>query len=395
MIVPLSGIRVVDLTRALAGPYCSLMLADAGAEVYKVELPGTGDESRTWGPPFVNGESTYFLSINRSKKSLTLNLKNDKGREALRRLLSTADVFLENFTPTTIDRLGFGYDAVRQINPRIVFCSISGFGQDGPGRDRAAYDLIVQGMSGIMSVTGEPGRTPLRAGVPIADITAGMFAAYAIMLALFHRERSGEGMYVDASMLEAQASLLTYQAGSYFATGAPPMPVGTRHPSIAPYESLRTADGYINVAVGNDSLWQRFCAALGLEDLAADERMATNPGRLRHREEMSDRLERRLVELKTGEAVELLAAAGVPCGPILTLDQVFADPQAEHMGLRQRMEHPSAGKISQVPAPYRLHRQPPAPMSPPPTLGQHTAEILRQIGYAEDEIDALYAEGAL
>lgn len=333
---PLSGIVVIDLSRALAGPYCSMMLADAGAVVVKVEMPGTGDESRGWGPPFLGGESTYYLSINRNKRSITLNLKTESGREVLRRLLRGADVLLENFTPGTIERLGFGYDMVHALNPRLVFCSISGFGRDGPGRDLPAYDLIVQGMSGWMSLTGEPGGPPLRPGVPTGDINTGMFAAFAIVLGLLRREHTGQGCFVETNMLHAMVAQLTHQAARFFATGAAPEAVGHLHPSIAPYGTLRTADGFVNISAGNDVHFQLLCTALGLPELAANPRYVTNPGRAVDRDRVVAIIEQRLTELSTEETVRLLRVAGVPCGPVYDLQQVFADPQAQHLGVCRR-----------------------------------------------------------
>ncbi len=281
--LPLAGLRVVDLTRVMTGPYCTMMLGDLGADVVKVELPGKGDDTRAWGPPFVGDQSAYFLSVNRNKRSVALDLKHDAAREALWRLIDRADVVVENFSPGTADRLGFGYAAVRKRRPAIVYASISGFGQTGPASGRTAYDLILQGMGGLMSVTGQVGSPPTKLGVPIADIAAGMFAAFAVVGALFGRERTGEGQYVDTSLLGGQVALLTYQAGIYFTTGEVPGPLGNAHPIVAPYDTFPAADGHVNVAVGNDAIWGRFCAAFGLEDLASDERFATNAGRITNR----------------------------------------------------------------------------------------------------------------
>src|SRR6185437_2527139 len=270
MAQPLTGIRVLDLTRVMTGPYCTMLLGDMGADVIKIEQPGKGDDTRAWGPPFIEDISAYYLSINRNKRSLTLNLKSEAGQEILWKLIELADVVVENFSPGTVDRLGFGYEAVKERRPGIVYCLISGFGQQGPSRDRTAYDLIVQGMSGLMSVTGEADGGPTRFGVPIADIAAGMFGAYAIVNALFHRERTGEGQYIDNSMLGGQVALLTYQAGIYFATHEAPQRTGNAHPIVAPYQTFHSKDGYVNVASGNDGIFSRVCNAMGLERLLND-----------------------------------------------------------------------------------------------------------------------------
>ena len=392
--LPLAGIRVVDLTRVMTGPYCTMMLGDLGADVVKVEVPGRGDDTRAWGPPFVEGEAVYFLSVNRNKRSIALDLKTAGGKEALWRLIAGADVLVENFSPETIARLGFGYDAVRERQPDIVYASISGFGQSGPDYDRTAYDLIVQGMSGMMSITGHPGGPPTRLGVPIADIGAGMFAAFAIVGALFHRERTGEGQYVDTSMLGGQVALLTYQAGSYFATGRVPGQLGNAHPMIVPYDTFHAADGYVNIAVGNDAIWARFCAALGLEELVADPRFATNADRVGNKPALYEVLEATLRELTVGEIVARLDAASVPCGPIRDVAELAADPQARSQDLFPEVVHPTLGTLRLTGFPYHFRGTPLAIRYPPPLLGQHTAEILAEIGYAPAEVEALVADGA-
>ncbi|MBA3416527.1 MAG: CoA transferase, partial [Chloroflexia bacterium] len=313
---PLAGIRVVDLTRVMTGPYCTMMLGDLGADVVKVELPGRGDDTRHWGPPFVGGESVYFMTVNRNKRSIALDLKHDEGKTALWRLLAGADVLVENFSPGTLARLGFGAEAVRARQPRLVYAAISGFGQSGPDHARVAYDLIVQGMSGMMSVTGHPDGPPTRLGVPIADIGAGMFAAYAIAAALYRRERTGQGCTVDTSMLGGQVALLTYQAGGFLATGEPPGRLGNAHPMIAPYDTFACADGYVNIAVGNDAMWRRFCAAVERPDLAVDETFAANAGRVTNKPALYAALEPTLRALPRDEIVRRLDAAAVPCGPI-------------------------------------------------------------------------------
>ena len=392
---PLDGVRVLDLTRALAGPYCTLMLGDMGADVVKVELPGTGDEARGWGPPFIEGESTYFMSISRNKQSMTLNLKNERSREVLRRLVERSDVLVENMRPGAMERLGFGYEQARSINPRLVYCSISGFGQTGPRAGQPAYDQVLQGMGGGMSLTGQPGGQPTKFGIPIADIAAGMFGAYAVASALFAREQSGRGQWIDTSMLGGQVALLTFQAGRYFATGNAPGLAGNRHPSIAPYETFSASDGFVNVACGTERMWQAFCRALGLADLLDDPRFAKNSDRVSNREPLAERIEARMKAFTVAEVVATLEAVEVPCGPVSTLADVFADPQTEHLGLRLPVRHPKAGEISVTGFPWRLSETPAEVRLPPPLLGEHTDSVLRELGYSDAELAQLHEEGAV
>jgi len=391
----LDGIRVLDLTRALAGPYCTLMLGDHGADIIKVEMPGTGDETREWAPPSIKGVSAYYLAINRNKRSVTIDLKNSDGKRVLERLIEKCDVVVENFSPGTLGRLGFPDERVRAINPRTILCHISGFGQDGPGRAWPAYDLIVQGMGGIMSLTGEPGSDPVMVGVPQADMVAGMFAAFAIAAALHARDRTGEGQVIDATMIGGQVALLSRQAARFFADGTVPRPEGNMHASIVPYQTFRASDGHVNVGVANNALFERFCRALDLEELLEDKRFTDNPSRVAHRREIVPIIERRVKMLTKAEVVRRLREANVPVGPINALDEVFADPVVRHLGLIAEVDHPTAGRVRAPGIPVRLSGTPPSVRRHPPELGEHTDEVLQELGYAKEEIAALRRDGAV
>ena len=394
---PLAGITVVDLTRVMTGPYCTMMLGDLGADVIKVEQPGKGDDTRHWGPPFVQGEASYFLTVNRNKRSIAVDLKSEGGREVLWKLIEGADVLVENFSPGTIDRLGFGHEAALARNPHLVYASISGFGQTGPSRSRTAYDLIVQGMSGMMSVTGPVDGQPTKLGIPIADIAAGMFAAYSVVGALFARERDPErtGQYVDTSMLGGQVALLTYQAGIWFTTGEVPTMLGNRHPIITPYDTFPSSDGFVNIAVGNDAIWARFCDALGLEAERDDPRFRTNADRAAHRAELYEILNATLGALTTEDIVARLDAAAVPCGPIHDVDEVFADPQIADQELVLTAPHATLGEVQVTGFPYHFHGTPLQLRHGPPVLGEHTRELLGELGYDVAGIDALVGSGAV
>lgn len=391
---PLADLTVVDLTRALAGPYCTMMLGDLGARVVKIESPDGGDDTRGWGPPFLDGESAYFLCVNRNKESVTLNLKHPRGRDLLLRLLRQADVLVENFRPGAMDRLGLGYAAVHEAMPRLVYCSISGFGQTGPYRERAAYDLIVEGMGGIMGITGEPDGPPTRVGVAVADICAGMFAAYAILAALRTRDRTGRGQWVDVSMLDGQVAWMTYMAANYFATGKDAPRSGSAHLLLVPYQPFATRDGFLNVAVGSEGLWQKFCDALELP-IADDPRFATNADRVAHRRELLDLLIPVFARRTTAEWVDRLLEAGVPVGPINRISEVMADPQVLHRDMIVDIEHPRAGRIRVTGVPMKLSETPGAVQIPPPVLGQHTDGVLGGLGVPADEIARLKAEGVI
>ena len=391
----LDGLTVIDLTRVLSGPYCTMMLADMGARVIKVEQPGRGDDTRAWGPPFQNGESAYFLSINRNKESVTLNLKHPEGRRVLDALIERADVLVENFRPGTLERMGLGYADLAQQRPDLVYCSISGFGQTGPRRREPGYDAVMQGEGGLMSITGAPDGPGYRLGIAIVDIVSGMFSAYGIAVALLARERTGRGQYIDVGMLDSVAALLTYQAGIHFTTGEAPGRLGNRHPSITPYETLDAADGELVVAVGNDQLWRTFCGVIGAEALADDARFRTNKDRVAAREALRPLLVERMRTRPAAEWIERLKAAGIPCGGVRDLAQVFADPQLIERAMVVALDHPLAGAIRQLGVPIKMSGTPGAVRTPPPALGQHTEAILGELAMSGSEIARLRADGAV
>ncbi|MFP6891606.1 MAG: CoA transferase [Nitrospinota bacterium] len=372
----LQGIRVLDLTRILSGPYCTMMLGDMGADVIKVENPEGGDDTRGWGPPFLNGVSTYYISINRNKKSLTLNLKHEKGKEILADLIRRSDVVAENFRPGTLDKLGFAWEEIQRINPRAIFTSVSGFGHTGPRASEPGFDIVIQGEGGLMSITGEPDGPPTKVGASVADIVAGMLAAQGTILALYHREKTGRGQKVDISMLDGQVALLTYHANSYFATGNIPPRRGNKHPSITPYETYTCADGYLNLGVGNDSLWQRFCDSMELSEIRDDPRFAVNTDRVKNREALAGLLVPLFADLKVAPTLAALKEAGIPCGPINDLSQVFSEPQVIARDMVLDMDVPEAGPTKLTGVPIKLSETPGAVEIPPPSLGQHTEEIL-------------------
>ncbi len=376
---PLEGIRVVDLTRILAGPYCTMMLGDMGAEIIKIENPDGGDDTRGWGPPFLNGVSTYFISINRNKKSLTLNLKDERGKELLRDLIRNSDVMVENFRPGALEKLGFPWEEIHRINPAMIFASLSGFGQTGPRKSEPGFDVVIQGEGGIMSITGEPDAPPSKVGASIADITAGMLAAQGILLSLYHREKTGVGQMVDVGMLDGQVALLTYHANNYFGTGKLPPRRGNKHPSITPYETYECRDGYFNLGVGNDSLWRRFCDAMGLGHIKEDPKFAINKDRVDNRLELQEILDAFFAEKTVGETLDALRSAGVPCGPINNLEQVLNEPQILAREMVVDVDVPVAGPTKVTGVPIKLSETPGAVRTPPPTLGQHTDEVLESV----------------
>jgi formyl-CoA transferase/CoA:oxalate CoA-transferase len=374
-----------------------MILGDLGAEVIKVEKLITGDDTRCWGPPFVNGESSYFLCINRNKKSLALNIENQMGRKIVYELARKCDVFLENFRPGVTEKLEIDYKTIHSINPRIIYCSISGFGQTGPYWDRPAYDIVIQGMSGLMGVTGESGKPPVRIGVAITDIGAGMYAAIAILAALRAREKTGEGQWVDVSLNDSAISWMTYMAANYFATGKVPERMGSAHPSIVPYQCFEAGDGrYFTLAVGNDGIWRNFCKALDSEELARNPKFTTNPRRVENRNELVRRLAKIFLTKARDEWIKILLKEKIPCGPVYTTDEIFVDPQVLHRNMLVEIEHPRADKIKQIGIPIKFSETTGEIRTPPPLLGEHTEEVLRDIlGYSTEKINQLREEGLI
>jgi formyl-CoA transferase/CoA:oxalate CoA-transferase len=394
----LDGLLVIDLSRILAGPYCTMILGDLGARIIKIENPASGDDTRAWGPPFVGGESAYFLSVNRNKESVTLNLKHPAAREALWKLIDKADVLVENFRPGALERLGFGYAVCAARRPRLIYASISGYGATGPESARPGYDLIAQGEGGVMSLTGEANGPPFKTGVSQADIVAGMWAIAGITSALYMRERTGRGQQVDAALLDGQVGLLGYQAANYFATGEVPHRKGNRHPTITPYETFATSDGYVNVAVGTEAQWHTFCRIVGHPELAAHPRFATNAGRISHRLELEAMLRPLMSARTTSHWLVRFQAADVPAGPVRSVDEVLNSPQVKARDMVVAVDHPTAGPLRLTGTPVKLSESPPPPGGhrPPPRLGEHTAAVLKELlGYSDEAIESLKKGGAV
>jgi formyl-CoA transferase len=404
---PLEGVRVLDLTRVLAGPWAAQNLADLGAEVIKLERPKKGDDSRAFGPPWLKdaqgrdtSESAYFACANRGKKSVTLDLAHPRGQAVARELAAKCDVLLENFKFGDLDRYGLGYSQLREVNPRLIYCSVTGFGHTGPWRERPGYDFMIQGMGGLMSITGErddrPGGGPQKAGIPIADLITGMYASIAVCAALAHRAKTGVGQHLDLALFDSLVAVLANQGGNYLATGKPPGRLGNDHPNIAPYQVFRTADGSHILACGNDKLIRKFCEVAGCLGLADDSRFASNGKRVENRIELTRLLNEVFLKRPTKEWIARLEAAGVPCGPINDLSQVFSEPQALARGLRMELPHPSVGKVSLVRSPMRFSATALEHAVPPPTLGQHTEEVLRGLlQKSPSDIARLRAKGII
>jgi crotonobetainyl-CoA:carnitine CoA-transferase CaiB-like acyl-CoA transferase len=400
---PLEGLRIIDLTRALAGPFCTLMLGDLGADIVKVERPCHGDESRGWGPPFVGepygaypGESAYFLAANRNKRSITINLKSQQGQEIIRRLAANADALVENFRTGTLEGMGLGYEAMREVNPRLIYCSVSGYGRTGPYAERPGYDFIIQAEGGMMGITGPRDGTPYRVGIPIVDITAGMFAATAILAALRARDLTGEGQLIDLSLLDSQAALLTNVASNYLIGGEPPRRLGNAHPNITPYEAFRARDRWFALAAANNRQWAALCRAIGRPELVADPRFADNGARVAHRAELRGILDDAFQACDAGEWLAVLQKEGLPCGPINTVPEVFCHPQAPAREMVLEIDHPTAGKLRFPGFPYKLSETAAGLRHPPPRLGEHTQQVLADLlGYTPADLASLREKGVL
>jgi formyl-CoA transferase len=392
----LKGIRVLDCSRILAGPYCTMMLGDLGAEVIKVEQPGLGDGSRQWGPPWVEGESAYFLSVNRNKKSLTLNLKHPEALEIFKKLAAKTDILVENFLPGTMAKFGLDYQTLSVGNPGLIYCSITGYGQNGPYKDHPGFDFMIQAQGGIMSITGPADGPPHKVGVAIVDITAGLYANSAILAALFARERTGRGQYIDVALLDAQIGWLVNVAHNYFATGEQPARYGNAHPNIVPYEVFPTKDGYLALAVGSDSQYQRLCEVIQRPDLWQDERFQTNAGRVKDRDVLIPILQDLFRVRPTAEWIELLEEHKIPAGPINDIPTLLADPQVTARHMVQEIQHPTLGLVKQLGPVAKLNRTPASIREAPPSLGEHTGMILTgELGYTQADLARLRAEGAI
>lgn len=392
---PLDGMRVLDLTQIMAGPFCTMLLADMGADIIKIEKPKGGDDLRRVSPPAVNGEPAAFLAINRNKRSIVLDLKRKEGVEILRHMVGEADVLVQNFRPDALERIGLGYEDVRKLNPALIYCNISGFGTTGPYGDRAGFDLIAQGMSGLMSVTGLPDSPPVKIGVPITDLNAGMYAAYGILCAYINRLKTGVGQLVDTSLLEGGIAYTFWESTIFFATGENPEPAGSAHRLSAPYQAFRTSDSHINIGAANQNNWERLCNAINRADLLEDRRFSSNADRMQHLKELTVILEEIFVCERTAHWLEILEKAGVPSGPIYNLSEVYSHPQVQARNMVVEIEHPTAGTVKNIGIPVKLSETPGAIRMPAPTLGQHTDELLVAFGYAEADIRRFRKNGVV
>lgn len=392
---PLDGIKVLDLTRVLAGPYATMLLGDLGAEVIKIEQPGTGDESRNFGP-FKNGFSLYFMSVNRGKQSVTLNLKSERGQAIFKQLLAQTDILVENFRPGTMEKLGLDYDTLKVEHPSLIYAACSGFGQTGPYAQQGAYDMIIQGMGGIISITGEPDGPPVRVGTSISDITAALFTTIGVLSALHHRNRTGSGQFVDVAMLDSLVAVLENAVVRYFATGEAPKPLGARHPAITPFEAFASADGHVIIALGNDTLWAKFCEHVNRKELISDERFQTNADRTENHGELFPILSEIMARRRTDDWIDALGAIGVPCGPINAMDKVVSHPQVQAREMITRIAHQITGEVEVPGVPIKLSETPGDVDAPAPSLGEHTTEILTGLlKMSPDEVEQLKRDGVI
>jgi crotonobetainyl-CoA:carnitine CoA-transferase CaiB-like acyl-CoA transferase len=394
---PLKGIRVIDLTRIIAGPYCTMVMGDLGAEVIKIEQPKIGDETRAWGPPWVEDKvSAYFVAINRNKKSLTLNFKHPKGIKIFQDLVKQADVVIENFRPGTMEELGIGYEALKKFNPRIIYCDITGYGTTGPYREKPGVDVIVSAVGGLMSITGEPDGEPVKVGVPLTDVMTSLYVFGSVSSALYQREKTGEGQRISINLLAMQVATLINIGSNYLVGGIVPRRWGSAHPNIMPYEAHRAKDDYLIFGVINERMWSSFCDLLALNELKEDPRFADNSRRLQNRKVLTEIIDGKLAEKTVAEWIPLFDKAGIPCGAINTFDRVFDDPQVLHLGLVKEVEHPKYGKVKIVGPPARFSRSAVGIQSAPPVLGEHNQEILtRLLGYSADATKSLEEEGVI
>jgi formyl-CoA transferase len=394
--LPLSGVRVLDLSRILAGPFCTMMLGDQGAEVIKVERPESGDDTRTWGPPFAGGESAYFLCCNRNKRSITVDLKKPRGVELIKELAAVSDVLVENFTPGLMARFGLDYESLRKINPRLVYCSISAYGQDGPYRDRPGYDMVLSAVGGLMWITGPQGGEPCKVGVAITDVVTGVYASGAITSSLLWRERSGRGQYLDCSLLDIQVSALANIASNYLVAGQEAKRWGTAHESIIPYQVFQTADRPIAIAVANQKLWINFCNLIDKKEWIDDPRFESNPKRVKNREVLLPLIDDVMKQKRCDEWVDLFVKEAIPCGPVNNMANLFSDPQVQHRNMVAEVPHPTIGKLRLGGIPIKYAETPLSIRRPPPLLGEHTDEVLSQVlGLSSSRVGALKEEGVV
>ncbi|MYB48890.1 MAG: CoA transferase [Dehalococcoidia bacterium] len=390
---PLTGVRVIDVTQIMAGPFCTMLLGDMGADVIKIEKPDGGDDVRRSGPPFVAGESATFLNIGRNKRSVVIDMKRPEGAEIVRGMARDAEIFVQNLRPGRLEGFGLGYENIRAVNPAIVYATITGFGRTGPYKDKPGFDLMAQGLSGIMSVTGHPGQPPVKVSVPITDLNAGLFTAYGILAAYVNRLKTGVGQHVDSSLMEAGVAYTMWESAIYFTTGRSPGPNGSAHQISAPYQALPVSDGYITVGGANQRNWQRFCRAIDRTDLISDPRFENNAGRMANRPALEEELGKTLTTQPAAHWLSILEGAGVPCGPINDISQVYADPQVIARDMVVEVEHPTAGAIRNVGIPVKFSETPGSIRRPPPRFAEHTEEVLGEFGYTTDEIDSLRSQG--